>query len=71
MALGLNNFDGDKSRALESMVPEKLARCHFRAQKSLDFQGPSLPFALGMDFPPKKIITSRAIQTTGTLTANS
>ncbi len=30
------------------------ARCHFRAQKSLDFQGPPLPMALLMDFPPSR-----------------
>jgi hypothetical protein len=30
------------------------ARCHFRAQKSLDFQGPPLPMTLEMDFPASK-----------------
>jgi hypothetical protein len=30
------------------------ASCHFRAQKSFDFQGPSLPMALEMDLPPSK-----------------
>ncbi len=29
----------------------RLSRCHFRAQKSLNFQGPPLPMALEMDFP--------------------
>ncbi len=33
-------------------------RCHFRAQKSLDFQGPPPPMALEMDV---KIITSHTI----------
>jgi hypothetical protein len=32
----------------------RFARCNFRAQKSLDFQGPPLPMALEMDFPPSK-----------------
>jgi hypothetical protein len=32
----------------------RFARCNFRAQKSLDFQGPPLPVALQMDFPPSK-----------------
>jgi hypothetical protein len=36
-------------------------RCHFRAQKSLDFQGPTLPMALVMHVAHIKIITSRAI----------
>jgi hypothetical protein len=38
------------------MVPNgtRLARCHFRAQKSLDFQCPPLSMALDMDFPPFK-----------------
>jgi hypothetical protein len=31
-----------------------LARCHFRAQKSLDFQAPPLPMGLEMDFPVTK-----------------
>jgi hypothetical protein len=31
-----------------------LARCHFRAQNSLDFEGPPLPIALEMDFPATK-----------------
>jgi hypothetical protein len=43
------------------------ARCHFRAQKSLDFQGPLLSMALVMYVACIKIITSRAIKTTGTL----
>jgi hypothetical protein len=34
---------------LEGVGPEN--RCHFRAQKSLDFQGPHLPMALVMDIP--------------------
>jgi hypothetical protein len=37
-------------------------RCHFRAQKSLDYQGPP-PMALVMDVARIKIITSRAILT--------
>jgi hypothetical protein len=32
----------------------RLARCHFRAQKNLDFQGPPLPVALEMDLPASK-----------------
>ncbi len=34
---------------------------HFRAQKSLDFQGPPLPMAFEIGFSPIKIITPRAI----------
>ncbi len=43
-----------------------LARCHFRAQKSFDFQGPTLR-ALVMDIARLKIIMSSPIKTTGTL----
>ncbi len=32
----------------------RFARCHFRTQKSLNFQGPPLPMALEMDFSPSK-----------------
>ncbi len=32
----------------------RVARCHFRPQKSLDFQGTSLPMALEMDFTASK-----------------
>ncbi len=45
----------------------RYARCHFRAQKSLDFQGPTLTIALVIDIARLKIIMSRAIKTTGTL----
>jgi hypothetical protein len=39
------------------------ARCHFRDQKSLDFQGPPHPMAIVItfEFARIKIITSRAI----------
>jgi hypothetical protein len=47
------------------------ARGHFRAQKSLDFQGPPLAIALEMDVTHIKIISSRPIETTGTLILNS
>jgi hypothetical protein len=43
------------------------APCHFRAQKSLHFQGLTLTMALVMDIACLKIITSHAIKTTGTL----
>jgi hypothetical protein len=36
-------------------------------KKSLDFQGPPLPMPLVSDVAPLKIITYRAIKTTGTL----
>jgi hypothetical protein len=39
--------------------------CNFRAQKSLDFHGPTLTMALVMGIARLKIITSRAITTTG------
>jgi hypothetical protein len=44
-----------------------LRSCHFRAQKSLDFQGPPLPMPLVMMLHPLKTIMYRAIKTTGTL----
>jgi hypothetical protein len=58
MALILNGFEGATSLlgALERVGPENLdffgpkwhslRLCHFRAQKSLDFQGPPLPMPL-------------------------
>jgi hypothetical protein len=49
----------------------RYARCHFRAQKSLDFQGPTFTMALVMDIARFKSITSRAIKTTGTLIVSS
>jgi hypothetical protein len=39
----------------------RFARCHFGAQKSLDFQGPPLPMALKLDVACIKIIMSHAI----------
>ncbi len=44
----------------------RFARCRFRAQKSLNFQGPFLPMALVMDIARIKIIMYRDIKTTGT-----
>jgi hypothetical protein len=32
----------------------RFARCHFRAKKSTDFLGPTLPMALKMNFPASK-----------------
>ena len=61
--------------ALEGVGPENLdffgpkwhllRSCHFRAQKSLDFQSPPLPMPLVMMLHPSKSIS--AIKTTGTL----
>jgi hypothetical protein len=48
----------------------RFAHCHFRAQKSLDFQGPTLTIAIVMDIARFNIIISRAIETTGTLIVN-
>jgi hypothetical protein len=49
----------------EGVCPENLgdrfARCHFRAHKSIDFQGPTFPMARVTDLARIKIITSRAI----------
>ncbi len=36
------------------MGANTFARCHFKAQKSLDIQGPPLPMALEMDLTPSK-----------------
>ncbi len=59
LAFGLGSF----------LVPNgtRNARCHFRAQISLDFQGPNHTIALVMDIARLKIITSRDIKSTGTL----
>ncbi len=67
MALGLNALDRGKSitraigrrwalKILTFLGPNgtRFARCRCRAQKSLDFQGPSLPMTIEMDFPPSK-----------------
>jgi hypothetical protein len=43
MAIGLNDLIGPNGTGF--------TRCHFRAQKSRDFQGPPLPLALEIDFP--------------------
>jgi hypothetical protein len=53
----LYDFDGGKSitRAISTFLgpnDTRFARGHFRAYKNLDFQGPLLPMALEMDFPP-------------------
>jgi hypothetical protein len=40
---------------------------HFRAQKSLDFEGPPLPLPLVMDLARLKTIMYHTIKTTGTL----
>jgi hypothetical protein len=50
-----NSFGGPlEGWALKIEAFLGFARCHFRAQKSLDFQGPPLPMALEMDFPALK-----------------
>ncbi len=41
--------------------------CHFRAQKSLNFQGPPLPMPHVMMLHPSKPLSTSAIKTTGTL----
>jgi hypothetical protein len=64
MAIGLNDVGGCKSintwaigrRILNGLTGTRYAHCHFRAQKSLDFQGQLLPMALVMDLPASKII---------------
>ncbi len=63
----LNDFEAGKSItwAIGRGGPWKsrlfLARCYSRPQKSLDFQGPTLPMALEMDIARLKIIIYRAI----------
>jgi hypothetical protein len=75
MALRLNDFDAGKSitRAIEEgrlalkistfLGPNdtRFARCHFWAQKSLDFEGPPSLMALLMDVARIKIIMSHVI----------
>jgi hypothetical protein len=48
---------------LDFFAPDgtRFARCHCRAQKSFDFQGPPIPVVLVGNFARIKIITSRAI----------
>ena len=63
--------------ALEGVGPENLdffgpkwhkqSECHFRAQKSLDFQGSPLPMPWVMMLHPSKPLSISAIKTTGTL----
>ncbi len=58
-ALDISTFLGPKGT--------RCARCHFRAQKSLDFRAYPLKMALVMDIARLKIIKYRPIKTTGTL----
>jgi hypothetical protein len=73
LTIGLNDSDAGKSitRTI-GMVGHEISTfmgtngtrctcCHFRAPKSLDFQGPTLPMALVMDVARILIITSHAI----------
>ncbi len=53
------DFFGPKWHSLRS--------CHFRAQKSLDFQGPPLPMPQVMLLHSSKPLSTSAIKTTGTL----
>ncbi len=59
--------------ALDFFGPKwhSLRLCHFRAQKSPDFQGSPLPNAPRNDVALLKTITYHAIKTTGTLIVNS
>jgi hypothetical protein len=79
MTLGLNDFDAQNNPLLgpwEGVGPENLnflglndtrfAHCHFRAQKSIDFQGPPLPITYEMYFPASNSLRP-APQTAGTL----
>ncbi len=50
-----------RSQIERSKTERGSARGHFRAQKSLDFQGPILPMALEMDVGHIKIMSSRPI----------
>jgi hypothetical protein len=54
---------------LEGVGPNgtRYPRCHFRAQKCLDFQGPPLPMALEMDLPPSKSLRPAPYKQTGKL----
>ncbi len=74
MGLGLNDFEVGyihysghwkgwalKISAFLGPNGTRFARDHFRAQKSLDFQGPPLPMALEMDVAHIKIISFRPI----------
>jgi hypothetical protein len=56
---GTLDFFGPKWHSLRS--------CHFRAQKSLDFQGPPLPMPRVMMLHSSKPLSMSAIKTTGTL----
>jgi len=50
---GAGHSDLDSGKSISRAV-EGVTRCHFRAPKSLDFQGPSLPTVLVMDLPESK-----------------
>jgi hypothetical protein len=55
--------------ALDFFGPKchSLRLCHFRAQKSLDFQGPPIPMPRVMMLQPSKPLSISAIKTTDTL----
>jgi hypothetical protein len=66
MAIGLNDVGGGKSintwaigrGVLNGSTGTRFTRCHFRAQKSLDFQRQLLPMAPVMDLPASKSLHS-------------
>ncbi len=65
MDLGLYDFVEGKS--ITGVIgrggpwKSRFAHGHFRAHKSLDFQGPRLPMALKMDVAHNKLISSLPI----------
>jgi len=65
----LGPLEGLGNASLDFFEPKQLSLCSscFRAQKSLDFHGPTHPMARIMPLPRIKIITARAIQSTGSL----
>jgi hypothetical protein len=58
IALGLNDYEGANPLLGPSTFlgsnGTRSAHCHFRDQKSHDFQGPNLPMGLVMDLPASK-----------------
>jgi hypothetical protein len=61
----LGPLEGVGQKFSTFLVPNgtHFARCHYRTQKSLDFQGPLVPMAPEIGFYPFKIVSLHAILT--------
>ncbi len=52
---------GTENLTFFAPIGTRFSRCHFRAQKGLDFQDPPLPMALEMDLPASNHYVPRHI----------